>query len=212
MGCNYGKKGIKYRYKKYPLSLEDGDGYNSGGIIPELRKFMTRVKVPRVPIPRRIRLMAFGNSSNRCMDWMCFCCGVAIKIEGEWECGHVISHSHGGKNVSGNMRPLCRSCNRSMGSINMYEYMVLHGKLENLSLTDIRYFTYIHNRSKHIIELASGAHYTPEERRGLVRALNPRKVEHSIRANLIAHIDMVGLGPLRDTFRESLSWKKTKTS
>ncbi len=54
----------------------------------------------------------------------CFCCREEkIKMNGEYECGHVEAESKGGPTDVSNLRPICKKCNRSMGTINMYEYV-----------------------------------------------------------------------------------------
>jgi len=55
----------------------------------------------------------------------CMCCGQNdISIQNtSAECGHIISRKNGGQSVFQNLRPICSSCNRSMSSTNMDEYM-----------------------------------------------------------------------------------------
>ena len=55
----------------------------------------------------------------------CMCCGQNdISIQNSsCECGHIISRKNGGESVFQNLRPICASCNRSMGATNMDEYM-----------------------------------------------------------------------------------------
>jgi HNH endonuclease len=57
------------------------------------------------------------------------CCGEReISLLGEWECGHIIASSMGGLTTINNLRPLCGSCNRSMGIENMKTYMERTGR------------------------------------------------------------------------------------
>ena len=39
-----------------------------------------------------------------------------------WDAGHIISENNGGKTILTNLKPLCKSCNCSMGSKNWNEY------------------------------------------------------------------------------------------
>ena len=41
----------------------------------------------------------------------------------EFECGHVQSHVNGGSLEVGNLRPICGSCNKSMGSKLLFDYI-----------------------------------------------------------------------------------------
>lgn len=51
----------------------------------------------------------------------CFVCRNNIHIL-NFECGHVESYQEGGPTVLDNLRPICSSCNRSMGTTNLFEY------------------------------------------------------------------------------------------
>jgi 5-methylcytosine-specific restriction endonuclease McrA len=44
----------------------------------------------------------------------CQCCGRMV-YQQDFECGHVLAHSKGGADTVDNLRPICRTCNRSMG-------------------------------------------------------------------------------------------------
>ena len=43
---------------------------------------------------------------------------IGIISRNGWHCGHVISEKNGGETNIGNLRPICGSCNNSMGSMN----------------------------------------------------------------------------------------------
>lgn len=53
----------------------------------------------------------------------------------EWEVSHILAHARGGPDNLTNYRPLCRTCNSSMGTLNMKEYCKNHiGAVERLKL------------------------------------------------------------------------------
>lgn len=52
----------------------------------------------------------------------CFCCKTNIHIL-QFECGHKVSYAKGGPTTLENLRPVCGSCNKSMGTKDMYDYM-----------------------------------------------------------------------------------------
>jgi len=54
----------------------------------------------------------------------CYCCDIeALHITKSWHCGHVIAEHNGGLLEVENLRPVCGSCNSSMGTQNLYDYM-----------------------------------------------------------------------------------------
>lgn len=53
----------------------------------------------------------------------CYTCGCDIDYTKGWHCSHVIAESKGGSTTIGNLRPCCRHCNLSMGTMNLYLYI-----------------------------------------------------------------------------------------
>ena len=49
-----------------------------------------------------------------------------------FECGHVEAESKGGLTTIDNLRPICSSCNRSMGTRNMHDFMKTFGFKGNI--------------------------------------------------------------------------------
>lgn len=47
----------------------------------------------------------------------CFCCNQEIYSDGLYHCGHIIPEAKGGKLYLDNLRPVCLSCNSSMGCL-----------------------------------------------------------------------------------------------
>ena len=53
----------------------------------------------------------------------CFCCDISIMSQFFFEVGHVVSvHDNGDLSIE-NLRPICGLCNRSMGTMNMVEFI-----------------------------------------------------------------------------------------
>lgn len=71
-----------------------------------------------------------GNLKQQVKQDYCFAC--LTKIDKEWECGHILSVDHGGLTVVSNLKCLCKSCNRNMSSMHLYEYM-LRNKLPGVT-------------------------------------------------------------------------------
>jgi hypothetical protein len=53
----------------------------------------------------------------------CLCCKNIDILQGSFECGHIIAHSNKGDLSVMNLKPICKTCNSSMGSQNMDEFM-----------------------------------------------------------------------------------------
>lgn len=65
----------------------------------------------------------------------CFSCQANIDSK-HFECGHIISEQEGGDITLDNLRPVCGLCNKSMGTVNMHDFIQ---KLKsNSKLIDIR--------------------------------------------------------------------------
>ena len=52
----------------------------------------------------------------------CLCCNYNIIKSNNFHCAHVIPHSKGGKTIVENLRPVCSTCNLSMGQNNLFEW------------------------------------------------------------------------------------------
>jgi 5-methylcytosine-specific restriction endonuclease McrA len=57
----------------------------------------------------------------------CHCCQFESISFANFECGHVISVKNGGETTIENLRPICPHCNKSMGAMNMEEFMKKYG-------------------------------------------------------------------------------------
>jgi hypothetical protein len=81
----------------------------------------------RRPIPVAVRYAVWNAwMGGSCVGaGPCHVCGRAINQQ-EFECGHVVPVALGGCNSVGNLRPICRSCNRSMGAQNLDAFKALH--------------------------------------------------------------------------------------
>lgn len=75
---------------------------------------------PRRSIPKKIRDAVWDNQfGTTSREGSCYCCKTPLNLTGPWEAGHIISHADGGPDTADNLRPICISCNRSMGTENM---------------------------------------------------------------------------------------------
>jgi 5-methylcytosine-specific restriction endonuclease McrA len=53
----------------------------------------------------------------------CMCCNVTYITQMSFNCGHIIAKANGGKTIVSNLKPICKNCNSSMKTKNMYEFM-----------------------------------------------------------------------------------------
>lgn len=56
----------------------------------------------------------------------CPCCETSDITPFNFECGHIIAESKGGTTTLDNLRPICGTCNRSMGSVKMTEFILTY--------------------------------------------------------------------------------------
>jgi chromosome segregation ATPase len=54
----------------------------------------------------------------------CLCCKLTDISQLNFHCGHVISEKYGGELTMENLKPICGSCNSSMGTMNMDEFIL----------------------------------------------------------------------------------------
>ena len=53
----------------------------------------------------------------------CLCCKLQDIFQASFSCGHIIAESNGGELKLDNLKPICASCNSSMGIKNMNDYI-----------------------------------------------------------------------------------------
>jgi 5-methylcytosine-specific restriction endonuclease McrA len=59
----------------------------------------------------------------------CLCCLKTTICMTDFQVGHVLSEHDGGNLNIDNLRPICASCNISMGTTNMKDYVIKYGYL-----------------------------------------------------------------------------------
>lgn len=60
-------------------------------------------------------------NKNVCDNGFCYTCNKEL-LYSNMECGHIIAHELGGSVSLDNLMPVCKSCNRDMGTMNLEEY------------------------------------------------------------------------------------------
>jgi hypothetical protein len=74
---------------------------------------------PRKSIPKKVRGEVWSSHFGSSMDGGCYCCKKSLHAFDDWHAGHIIAHANGGNDSASNLRPVCGSCNLSMGTENM---------------------------------------------------------------------------------------------
>lgn len=83
-------------------------------------------KHKRKSIPKAVRDMVWNTYiGDKYGVGKCYCCRSVIDSK-KFECGHVLASSLGGPNTVENLRPICGTCNKSMGTQNLEEFRRSH--------------------------------------------------------------------------------------
>lgn len=103
------------------------DSYLSNRDIPKNDESHKKRTKKRKAIPQALRHSVWNKYfGQREAVGKCFVCKSEI-YQQTFECGHVQSDANGGECKLDNLRPVCRTCNASMGKTNMDDYCREHG-------------------------------------------------------------------------------------
>ena len=80
------------------------------------------------PIRKQLRRQVWTKEFNKKIDGICPCCrNTKFHIMDSWECGHIVPESKGGKTMLSNLKPICSTCNKSMGDMNYHTFKKMIG-------------------------------------------------------------------------------------
>jgi len=79
-----------------------------------------------VKIPQFVRYRVWNTYIGPDVSEYKCICGNKITQQ-QFECGHVIPRSKNGDENISNLRPICGSCNKSVGNKNLYEISLIYG-------------------------------------------------------------------------------------
>lgn len=86
------------------------------------------LKKKKSKIPKNVKINVWNTHIDpNIQRHKCLCCKKSIISITEFHVGHVISENAGGTLEINNLRPICASCNYSMGTTNMIDYIVKYG-------------------------------------------------------------------------------------
>jgi len=85
-------------------------------------------KKKKQSIPKNVRIIIWNHYIGEdIIKHKCLCCKKVTISNTNFEVGHVLSEKNGGTHEINNLRPICFSCNHSMGSENMVDFVVKYG-------------------------------------------------------------------------------------
>lgn len=123
----YSKKDAQYpcmlglwrQYEWFDIALELYNHNNDGKFLQcvTLSKYC-KIR-PMIDVNLKHAVWCKRNTNEQ--DACCYCCKESL-IFSNMECGHVIAHCKGGSIELSNLEPICRSCNRKMGVMNLEHY------------------------------------------------------------------------------------------
>lgn len=86
------------------------------------------LKKKKAKIPKNVKINVWNTHIDpNIQRHKCLCCKKSIISITDFHVGHVISENAGGTLEINNLRPICASCNYSMGTTNMIDYIVKYG-------------------------------------------------------------------------------------
>ena len=91
--------------------------------VKETPSVVTQEKYTKIKLPKVLRSLVWTTHIGRSFDAKCYCCKEATITPFDFECGHIVAERHGGSGCVSNLRPICRSCNASMKTRNMHEFI-----------------------------------------------------------------------------------------
>jgi 5-methylcytosine-specific restriction endonuclease McrA len=93
---------------------------NSKTTVPEKKK---KKPIP-VALKRKVWSKWVGEDIGKAK---CMCCQLTDITQLSFHCGHIIAEAMGGELKVDNLKPICQSCNSSMGTTNMNEFIQKYG-------------------------------------------------------------------------------------
>jgi len=111
------------------LIIESEEGFRTKIIITEIKKgsiFNYEMKIDnnllRKGVPASLKKELWRNHFGNRFKGVCFCCRSATIYRDNFHAGHVIAVANGGEDLIENLRPICQTCNSSMGTMNLNDF------------------------------------------------------------------------------------------
>lgn len=75
----------------------------------------------KTTIPKPVRDRVWQNAFDTSTEGFCACCAKTVTVF-DFEAGHIVPEAKGGTTTEHNLRPICKTCNTSMGTMCMSEF------------------------------------------------------------------------------------------
>jgi hypothetical protein len=82
---------------------------------------LSQFTAKRPKISKKRRLEVWQKRNGNTLQSKCFVCEYSLEYD-DMECGHVVPFVYGGDSQVDNLEPICKSCNREMGIMNLNDY------------------------------------------------------------------------------------------
>jgi len=123
----YSKKDAKYpcmlglwrQYEWFDIAIDLYNHNNEDGFLNNIT--LSKYCKTRPVIDLNLKFAVWNKRNKNKQMPCCYCCEEFL-IFSNMECGHVIPHCKGGTIELNNLEPICRSCNRKMGVMNLEHY------------------------------------------------------------------------------------------
>lgn len=104
--------------------LSDNITIKKESIKKEPIKKEVKIKVKKQTIPKPLKKLVWNKYiGEEIGKAKCLCCKLTDITQLSFHCGHIISEKNGGELTVENLKPICQSCNSSMGTQNMNEFI-----------------------------------------------------------------------------------------
>ena len=101
----------------------------------DLEKAKQPPKPKRKAIPKAVKDSVWDRTFGASKGiGKCYVCNNEINSK-RFDCGHIIAVSNGGDNTIDNLKPICSTCNKSMGTKNMENFKQEHFSSKNSGIS-----------------------------------------------------------------------------
>jgi hypothetical protein len=124
---NYFKDIDDFIYKIYDYNSNFDEFYKFIIFNPIFTKKDNKYK--KKSIPKSLKIKVWNTYVGEDIGKIkCLCCDTIDITQSIFECGHIIAEAKGGETSLENLRPICSTCNKSMKTINMNDYIKIINK------------------------------------------------------------------------------------
>jgi len=86
-----------------------------------------QIKNTKKNIPKTLKINVWNDLiGEEIGKTLCFCCEKKYITQSNFECGHILAESNGGKTILENLLPICSICNKSMKNMNLLEFKKIY--------------------------------------------------------------------------------------